>query len=127
MLNHESMSATKVIAAVIKTVNLTVMRGDTFDISFALTDPTNNDEPLDLSGCTALMQIRKKSQTGTVLQELTDADGISIADGVIAFDKIIDCEAGDHYWDLQLTYTDGKVKTYFGGIATVLQDVSTNA
>jgi len=89
-------------------------RGDTWKITFVW---KNNGTPIDLTGCHAKMQIRKK-RVGTLLAEITDdADDIEIAGSTgevnVAFPALItrDVEVGTHETSLQITFPSGEVQS----------------
>ena len=88
-------------------------RGDTWKILFSW---KNEGTPINLTGCTAKMQIRKK-RTGVLLAEVTEANGITIAGTLgqveVAFPASItaDVEAGTHETNLQLTFESGEVQS----------------
>ena len=88
-------------------------RGDTWRLTFAW---KNNGTPIDLSGCTAKMQIRKK-QSGILLAEITDEDGITITGETgevdVAFPSVVtaDVEVGIHETNLQITFESGEVQS----------------
>lgn len=88
-------------------------RGDTWKIAFVW---KNNGIPIDLSGCTAKMQIRKK-RVGTLLAEITNTAGITIAgtagEVTAAFPSFMtaDIDIGTHETSLQITFPSGEVQS----------------
>jgi len=88
-------------------------RGDTWKILFSW---KNEGTPINLTGCTAKMQIRKK-RIGTLLAEVTNANGITIAGTLgqveVAFPANItaNVESGTHETSLQLTFPSGEVQS----------------
>lgn len=109
-------------------MNLTpVKRGDTWTFSFTW---KNGNTPINLTDCTAKMQIRKR-KVGTLLAEADTSNGIVI-DGPLgkvtatfpASDTAL-VEPGVHETDLQLTFTStGEVKSSQTMIVTVLEDIT---
>lgn len=53
--------------------NLLILRGSTFGHAFRLENPDGT--PIDLSGYTARMQIRRSINSATILLELTEGNG----------------------------------------------------
>lgn len=101
-------------------------KGDTFEgVAFTV---TKNGSALDLTGASIRMQLREKSETGTLGATYTDGDGITITDptnGVFTFDKqIIDIRAQKYYYDIEITLASGDVKSYIYGTWTITQDVT---
>lgn len=93
-----------------------------------------DNEPIDLSFSTALMQLRvpSYSKPGKVVwefsSEATDADKLLILtyDGYVYFPEmdIWDLISNEYVYDLQITDGNGFVKTFTKGILPVNQDVS---
>jgi hypothetical protein len=104
-----------------------VKRGDTWIFSFTW---KNDGTPIDISDCTARMQIRKR-RIGTLLAELDSESGIVI-DGPIgkvtatfpaSATELV--EPGVHETDLQLTFTStGEVRSSKTMTVTVLEDIT---
>lgn len=55
-------------------IDLTIYQGATFQRSWSIVE-SGGDEPIDLSGYTARMQIREKLKSETVVLELTTENG----------------------------------------------------
>lgn len=105
-----------------------VFRGDSFgekDITML-----NGTTPIDLTGVLIKCQFRLGSKIGTVAKEVSETNGIIIYDptnGKFKFeDFIVDWTAGTYFYDVQFTFTNGKVKTYIEGFFKVIQDVTQN-
>ena len=109
-------------------INLaTVKRGDTWNFSFVWKD---NGTVIDLTNCTARMQIRKR-KVGTLLGEVNSDNGITIVgvDGQVNVSFPADVtalvEPGVHETDLQITFTQtGEVKSSDTLTITVLEDIT---
>lgn len=91
-----------------------IKRGDTFVCQFAHLQPDNT--PLDLSNCTARLQVRDKSDNLLIDADLTS--GLSIPnpiDGIvycrIEADVMRTIPVGTHFYDLEITYADNTVKS----------------
>ena len=88
-------------------------RGDTWNLVFVW---KSNNTLIDLTGCTARMQIRKK-RSGTLLAEISTDNGIEIAGSEgrvnISFPANItaNVEAGTHETDLEITFPSGDVQS----------------
>ena len=105
----------------------TVKRGDTWRFSFVW---KSNGTPIDLSDCTAKMQVRKR-KVGTLLAEVTTSPDIIItgADGkvdvVFPADVTSTVEPGVHETDLQVTFTStSEVSSSQTLTLTVLEDIT---
>jgi len=117
----------EVSAEVVQTLNIRAKRRDTFELNVSVTDSDGAD--FDFTTHTALMHVRDAaSEDGTLLVTLTTADSsITLTDGTIALLKSaagMDVEAGEYFYDLQITYPDGSVKTWLEGGFTVTDDVT---
>jgi hypothetical protein len=100
--------------------------GDTSSFSVKLWDDDAKTVPTDLTGCEALLQV--KTSSGALQFQYTMADGITISGNAFLFKKICDApKAGEFEFDLQITYANGTVKTYTGGVATLIKEISKNA
>lgn len=105
----------------------TVKRGDTWIFSFTW---KSDGTPIDISDCTARMQVRKR-RLGTLLAEVSTDDTISIEgqNGKVTatFPATItsDVEPGIHETDLQLTFTStGEVRSSQTLVLTVQEDIT---
>jgi hypothetical protein len=84
---------------------LTVKRGDTWNIQF---DWKNDNAPIDLTGCTARMQIRDKLDA--LITTVTTANHITIFGTTgtvnVSFPSAIteDIDPGTYYSDLEITF-----------------------
>jgi hypothetical protein len=109
------------------TLNLSTKRGDTFaEVPFQI---NVNTVPLDLTGAVIRMQLRT-DYGGDVYLELTsvDSNGITItnaANGEFKINEtIIELEAFSYKYDIQITLSNGEVKTWIEGIFNVSNDVT---
>lgn len=88
-------------------------RGDTWKIIFAW---KNAGTPINLSGCTAKMQIRKK-RSGVLLAEINSPDDITITANTgeveAAFPPLVtaDIDVGVHETSLQITFPSGEIQS----------------
>lgn len=105
-----------------------ILKGDSFgekNITIS-----NTSGPIDLTGVTIRSQFRKNMKTGDVVKTITETDGIDIFDptnGKLRIqDFIVDWVPDLYFYDVQFTFPDSSVRTYFGGYFKVLQDVTQN-
>ena len=103
-------------------------KGDTFKgLAFNMQNQTTS-APIDLTDSEIKIQFRSGSNIGTVQKELSIGSGITLVDainGQFAIDAfVIDWRAGMNYYDIQITYPDGKVKTYIKGTLKIIDDVT---
>lgn len=88
------------------------------------------ETPLDLTGASILMQVRKTKESDEVLKELINDNGITIetpeTNGIFTIDKQILSFpiSGEFVYDIQITLSNGEVHTYMGGKLTVIMDCS---
>tara|TARA_R110000751_G_scaffold88063_1_gene174259 strand:+ start:94 stop:447 length:354 start_codon:yes stop_codon:yes gene_type:complete len=103
-------------------------KGDTFSgVTFTLKEGAEKT-PIDLTGATILSQFRTKEVTGAIQQTLSIGSGITVGNatgGVFSFDAfVLDWNTGTFFYDIQITFTDGSVRTYVKGTLNVIQDVT---
>lgn len=84
---------------------------------------------IDLTGASIYCDFRYRSKTGEIVKSLETGTGITINDavnGVMQIDPFIIDWCVDTYWyDIQIDFPSGVIKTYVGGTMKVLQDVTT--
>ena len=114
--------------AVIQTSNLRDrVKNDTFrSVEFIL---EKNDLPIDLTGVSIAIQFRYRCKTGKVVKNISTGSGITITDavnGTFEIDEFtpVDWEIGTYYYDVQITFIDGSIKTYVQGNVKILQDTT---
>lgn len=98
------------------------LKGDTFNgVRFTLSPTT------DLTGATIRTQF-KKSKTSKSEKELITGAGITIEDainGIFVWDSfIMDLSTGTYFYDVEITFASGEVKTYLEGTIEITQDVT---
>jgi len=91
-----------------------VKRGDTWKFVFSW---KNDNTPIDLTDCTARMQVRAK-RTGALLAEATSDDGHITIEGLagnvnVEFPHALtnNVAIGTHDSDLEITFPDGTVQS----------------
>lgn len=89
------------------------------------------NELLDLTGCTARMQIREKLDSDTFIQELTTANNGIVIDTasskISIYISAIDTANftfGSAVYSLELVYLDGTVKALLNGTLTLVKEVT---
>jgi hypothetical protein len=84
-----------------------------------------------LSSATIRSQIRLCDKEGSVKKTLTNGSGITVTDAVNAiivmdpfdFDDSIFI-ASEYWYDIEVTYPDGTIKTWIEGVFNIIQDVT---
>jgi hypothetical protein len=105
--------------------DMAVYQGDSFALTITLVDKATAG-PVDLTGHTALSQIRSRVSDDLPLVEFdADVDGPA---GVIRLSLDADTAAqlppGGQVWDVQTTAPDGTVRTWVAGKAQITAQVS---
>jgi hypothetical protein len=108
-------------------LDFTHIKGDTFEsVNFAM---ILNSVVLNLTGCTLRMQLRKE-YGGVIFLSLTSvaSAGITItnaAGGLFRINRqIINIDAANYIYDIELIKADGTVKTYVSGNFSITNDVT---
>jgi NADH:ubiquinone oxidoreductase subunit K len=108
-------------------MNFTHKKGDTFEaVNFEI---LVNSVALNLTGATLRMQLRKEFG-GVVFLSLTSvaSAGITITNAVSGLFKInkqiINIDASNYIYDIELTKADGTVKTYINGNFLISNDIT---
>lgn len=108
-------------------LDFTHIKGDTFEaVNFQM---LVNSVALDLTGCTLRMQLRKE-YGGVVFLSLTSVAnaGITITNastGSFKINKqIINIDANNYIYDIELDKQNGDVKTYISGNFSVINDIT---
>ena len=103
-------------------------KGDTFSgVRFTIKDK-ETDTGIDLTDATIKIQFRRNSAKGAIIKELTELDGVTIEDaanGIFTIDPFItDWTPADYYYDIQITFLSGVIKTYIMGTICIIQDIT---
>jgi len=113
-----------------QTVNLAdIKKGDTFDgMQYTLTNTTTG-LPIDLTGATIRSIFRNRSKQGTAVSTFAIGTGITVTDatnGIFQIDAItpIIWPVSIYYYDIEITFASGDIRTYIEGTVTVIQDVT---
>jgi hypothetical protein len=100
--------------------------GDTWDgLTVRL---VRNDSPVDLSGATIRMQVRRTRCMPPIL-DISTASGITVTDAANGEFRInptiITANTfGPHDYDIEITFTDGTVRTWVSGVIDIVEDVT---
>lgn len=103
--------------------NLSVYRGDTKRLELLMFGDTANTIPTDLTGVTALSQIRDKLD-GVVVGLLDCEVVVPNIVNVVLTSDVSAALPPKGVWDLQLTFLSGDVNTPVSGTVTVTSDVT---
>ena len=105
------------------------IKGDTFDeVNFSV---KINNTPLNLTGAVIKMQLRKDPYdliTAPSLSLTSEAsDGITIVSPTLGRFKInsrvINIDVFNYYYDIQITLSNGVIKTYINGFFDVIINI----
>lgn len=107
-------------------VALEIKQGDTFYLEILWTD--SEGEPVDMSGCSARMHLRRTPRDPVLLDMSTDNGRIILGTGLITLSvdalTMRDLSEPEGSFDLQITYADERVVTILGGHFRVIADVT---
>lgn len=102
-------------------------RGDTFNGLFITV--TLNGSPIDLNDVSIRAHFRLGSKTGCDVYKFEEGNGIEKVDAIngkfnLLENTILNWKVGNWYFDVEFTYQDGTVKTYYSDILPIIQDVT---
>jgi len=98
------------------------MKGDTWNgLQIIIEDPI-----YDLAGCTARMHFRKSRPDGSLAFSYSTEDGTLVRTGNVfqMQPKKLDYSAGEYFFDIEITFSNGVVRTYYKDKIQIVQDVS---
>lgn len=105
-----------------------LIRGDDQRITLYFTD--ENDDVIDLTDCTVFFTVkRKKSDTdaNAILAKAID-DHVNPEEGrtevQITASEAVNLEPGDYFWDAQIKFADGGIRSVIADVLTVLPDIT---
>lgn len=112
-------------------LKLTIYQGATFRKRLTWTGPAPTRTPIDLTGCTARMQVRPDIESATVLVELNTTNGCITLGGVAGtIELFISDEASAAFtwlsgaWDLEIEFASGEVRRLVQGTVSVSPEVT---
>lgn len=110
-------------------LKFTIYQGATFRKRLTWTAPSGT--PIDLTGCTARMQVREEVESSTVLLSLTtENDGIALGDALGTIDLYASDEDTSAFtwdagvWDLEIVHPGGEVTRLAQGSISVSPEVT---
>lgn len=110
-------------------LKFTIYQGATFRKRLTWTAPSGT--PIDLTGCTARMQVREEVESTTVLLSLTtENDGIALGGALGTIDLYASDEDtsaftwGAGVWDLEIVHPGGEVTRLAQGSISVSPEVT---
>ena len=110
-------------------LKFTIYQGATFRKRLTWTAPSGT--PVDLTGCTARMQVRPEVESPTVLLELTTANGGITLGGVAGtIELFVSDDASTLFtwtagvWDLEIEFPGGDVRRLAQGSISVSPEVT---
>lgn len=110
---------------------LTIYQGATFRKRLTWKGPLPVQMPIDLTGCTARMQVRHEVESPTVLLELTTANGGITLGGVAGtIELFVSDDASTLFtwtagaWDLEIEFPGGDVHRLAQGSISVSPEVT---
>lgn len=105
--------------------NVQIWRNDTWAQVFAI---SANDVPVNLSGSTITIQVRKTATASSIDLSLSTADSSITIGGVnnnqITLNKKVTIAAGSYLYDMNVAFPSGEVKTYVWGTFFVQEDIT---
>lgn len=112
-------------------LKLTIYQGATFRKRLTWKGPLPTQTPIDLTGCTARMQVRPEIESATVLLELTTANGGITLGGVAGtIELFVSDDASTLFtwlsgvWDLEIEFASGEVRRLVQGTVSVSPEVT---
>lgn len=122
--NFAAMASTQKILP--QTQNFIIKRGDTWDKTWSFTRK-DDGSPIDFSTATVIVQVRRTASAATADISLATGSGVTISgagNNQISVFHDVAIAPGKYVWDLQVTFSSGKKRTYLGGSFEVINDVS---
>jgi len=104
--------------------DIQIWRNDTWRQTFVL---TQNSTPINLTGATITIQVRKGCDGVLALSATTGGGGITIAgagNNEITVDKLVNIAKGKYVYDINVVFSSGYVRTYLEGDFIVYEDVT---
>jgi len=112
-----------------KTYNLPPRLSGTTFKPLQITLRYQDTTPISLVGAAVKLQFRSGSKTGPLKKEITNGNGITIANaagGVMQIDEFIltGWAAGKYYYDVLIIFASEVREIYFGGTQEIIQNVT---
>ena len=100
---------------------LSLYRGDSYAFTVRVWADSGHTIPGDLAGATAAAELRQGAEVIVLDCTVVEPNSVDVA---LAADAWGTVGPGTGRWDLQLTYSDGRVYTMLAGPVTVQDDVT---
>jgi hypothetical protein len=106
------------------TYDITCVSGDSLAISITWKDALG--VPIDFTGCTALAQLKlnKDDALPVVVFTVNLGNGVANISYGLTAAQVLALGVGRWFYDIQITFPDGTVRTYIYGKLKIIQDVS---
>ena len=101
-------------------------RGDTWD-GLSSIGVEINGAPASLTGATITMELKQTPSSPTALKFSTIDSTITILPSLTAFSipaRIINVPPASYFYDIQINFPSGIIKTYMGGKWEILYDIT---
>ena len=104
------------------------IKGDTFgSVNFIIENSLG--AAIDLTGATIKIQFRYRSKLGAIVRDMDIGTGITVptpTNGILTIDAFepIAYAIDTYFYDVEITFSDGRIKTYVQGTFKVLQDTT---
>jgi hypothetical protein len=101
-----------------------IWRNDTWQQTFVL---TQNSAPINLTGATITIQVRKGCDGELMLTASTGGNGVTITgvnSNYINVNKLVNIPKGKYIYDMNVVFLSGYVRTYIQGDFIVYEDVT---
>tara|TARA_R110000796_G_scaffold70457_2_gene160290 strand:- start:4380 stop:4736 length:357 start_codon:yes stop_codon:yes gene_type:complete len=104
------------------------IKGDTSN-SINFTIKNNLGAAIDLTGASIKVQFRYRSKLGSIVRDMAIGTGITVAtptNGILTIDAFgpVTFAVDTYFYDVEITFSDGRIKTYVQGTFKVLQDTT---
>jgi hypothetical protein len=105
--------------------NVQIWRNDSWSQIFTI---IADSVPVNLTGCTITIQVRKTASASTIDLTLSTSDSSITIGGVsnnqITLNKKVTIAAGSYLYDMNVSFPSGVVKTYVWGSFFVQEDIT---
>jgi len=105
--------------------NVQIWRNDSWSQIFTI---IADSVPVNLTGCTITIQVRKTASASTIDLTLSTSDSSITIGGVsnnqITLNKKVTIAAGSYLYDMNVSFPSGVVKTYVWGAFFVQEDIT---
>jgi hypothetical protein len=105
--------------------NVQIWRNDSWSQIFTI---IADSVPVNLTGCTITIQVRKTASASTIDLTLSTADSTITIGGAsfnqITLNKKVTIAAGSYLYDMNVSFPTGVVKTYVWGSFFVQEDIT---